>query len=85
MVEPFGQMGCYIVCAGVAMLFLLIFNPVLQLNYISPKLFRFQQVPVIPCPKVNSIVAINSFKHVVDDGIPSFPYRCVPGPPFHSV
>lgn len=67
------------------LLALLIFNPVLQLNYIPPKLFRLQQVPVIPRPKVNSIVAVNSFKHVMDDGIPSFPYRCVPGSPFHSV
>lgn len=64
---------------------LLLLNPVFQLNHIPPKLFRFQQMPVITCPKVNSIVAINSLKHVVNDGVPPFPHRCIPGSPFHFV
>jgi hypothetical protein len=30
-------------------------------------------------------VAINSLKHVVNDGVPPFPHRCIPGSPFHFV
>ena len=69
----------------VDLLALLIFNPVLQLNYIPTKLPRPDKVPVVPCSKVDSIVVINGPEKLMNNWIPAFSYRCVPGSPFHSV
>ena len=69
----------------VILLALLTFNPILQLNHVPPKLPRLDKVPAIPCSKVDPIVIVDSPKQLLNNWIPAFSYRCVPGSPFHSV
>lgn len=66
------------------LLALLALNPVFQFNYVPPKLCRFQDVPLVSCCKVTSIVPVNGTKHLMDDWIPVLSYGCVPGASLHA-
>ncbi len=67
-----------------ALLSLLTLNPVLQLNHVSPKLCRFQDVPLVSCCKVTGVVPVNGTKHLMDKWIPVLSYGCIPGASLHA-
>lgn len=67
----------------VTTLSLLVLNPVLQLSNIFPDLLCLCKMPVITCQEVYSVVIIDGPKHVTNNGVPAFSYRCVPRSPFH--
>ena len=67
-----------------ALLALLTLNPVLQFNHVPAKFCRVQDMPLVSCCKVAGVVPINSAEHLMNEGIPVFPYRCIPGSSLHA-
>jgi len=66
------------------LLTLLTFNPILQFNYVPPKLCGFHDVPLVSCCKVTDVMPVNSTKHLMDNWIPVLSYGCVPGASLHA-